>query len=102
MTEEGIFENPVMRNELAKLGIAEVWIAPPFDGPFDFNQGAGQHFDEIITALATESGYNELTVAPVIPIGHSACATYPWNFAAWNPRAPWRSSRCTVMRRKRT
>ena len=23
--------------------------------------------------------------APVVPIGHSAMASYPWNFAAWNP-----------------
>jgi hypothetical protein len=36
-------------------------------------------------ALADVSGYSELHFAPVIPIGHSACATYPWNFAAWNP-----------------
>jgi hypothetical protein len=36
-------------------------------------------------ALADESGYAELATTPVIPIGHSACASYPWNFAAWNP-----------------
>lgn len=34
---------------------------------------------------ATESGYKELAYAPVVPIGHSAAASYPWNFAAWNP-----------------
>ena len=22
---------------------------------------------------------------PIVPLGHSAMATYPWNFAAWNP-----------------
>lgn len=85
MSEEGIFEHPTMRAELAKLGIAEVWVAPPSDGPFDFHQGAGERFDAMMTALAAESGYSELAIAPVIPIGHSACATYPWNFAAWNP-----------------
>lgn len=35
--------------------------------------------------LSEISGYTELEFAPVIPIGHSAMATYPWNFAAWNP-----------------
>jgi hypothetical protein len=85
MSEEGIFENETMRRELARLGMAEVWIAPPVDGPFDFTQGAGERFEATLSALAQESGYGELAFAPVIPIGHSACATYPWNFTAWNP-----------------
>src|SRR5262249_15883892 len=33
-----------------------------------------------------ESGYTELEFAPIVPIGHSAMASYPWNFAAWNPK----------------
>ena len=35
--------------------------------------------------FASVSGYNELKYAPIVPFGHSAMATYPWNFAAWNP-----------------
>ncbi|MCF0176951.1 MAG: hypothetical protein HUJ94_08935, partial [Bacteroidales bacterium] len=27
----------------------------------------------------------ELESCPIIPFGHSAQATFPWNFAAWNP-----------------
>ena len=34
--------------------------------------------------LADVSGYSELKNVPIVPIGHSAMATYPWNFAAWN------------------
>ncbi len=85
MIEGGMLDNEGFRWSLAKLGIAEVWIAPPIDGVFRFDQGAGDRFDAIMKSLADASGYEELAVAPIIPMGHSACASYPWNFAAWNP-----------------
>ena len=85
MTEETIFEHPEFRKEMAKLGIAIVWVSPGFDMKFDFNNGADQVFENIMNDLASVSGYNELQFAPIIPIGHSAYATYPWNFAASNP-----------------
>jgi len=85
MIEQGILEHPAMRKTLAGLGIAEVWVVHYLDIPFDFNKGAGEHFERIINALAEESGYGELKFAPVVPLGHSACASYPWNFTAWNP-----------------
>ena len=85
MLEEGILEHAAMRRSLAVLGIAEVFVAPPFDNVFQFDRGAGERFEAMMQALATESGYGELAFAPVVPIGHSACASYPWNFAAWNP-----------------
>jgi hypothetical protein len=85
MIEQGILAHPQMRRALAALGMAEVFIAPPFDRPFDFNHGAGERFEGMMRALADESGYTELAVAPVAPLGHSACASFPWNFAAWNP-----------------
>jgi hypothetical protein len=31
MIEEGILEHPLLRKELSKLGIAEIFIAPSFD-----------------------------------------------------------------------
>jgi len=85
MIEQGILEHPIMRKTIADLNMAEVWMVPYLDVPFDFNKGAGEHFERVMNALADESGYGELRVAPVVPLGHSACATYPWNFAAWNP-----------------
>ena len=85
MTEETIFEHPEFRKEMAKLGIAIVWVSPGFDMKFDFNNGADQVFENIMNDLASVSGYNELQFSPIIPIGHSAYATYPWNFAASNP-----------------
>lgn len=85
MTEETIFEHPKFRKEMAKLGIAIIWVTPGFDMLFDFNKTAGSDFESIMNDLAEVSGYSELKYAPAIPIGHSAAASYPWNFAAWNP-----------------
>lgn len=85
MLEEGILEHPFFRETMADLGIAEVWVTPGLDLVFRFDQGAGEHFDGMMKALAEVSGYSELATAPVVPIGHSAAASYPWNFAAWNP-----------------
>ena len=85
MIEQGILEHPLMRQTLSELGFAEVWVVPYFEQTFDFNKGAGEHFERVMKALTEESGYGELATVPVVPLGHSACATFPWNFAAWNP-----------------
>jgi hypothetical protein len=85
MTEEGVLEHPQFRKTMTELGFAEVWVSPGFNFVFDFNNGAGDQFNNMMKALAQESGYTELEFAPVVPIGHSAAASYPWNFAAWNP-----------------
>jgi hypothetical protein len=85
MSEENIFEYPRFRQAMAELGIAEVWVTPAIDMVFDFNKDADEKFVGMMIALAKESGYGELEFAPAIPIGHSACASYPWNFAAWKP-----------------
>lgn len=85
MIEQGILEHPVMRQTLAELNLGEVWVVPRLELEFDFNKGSGEHFQRVMDALADESGYDELKSVPVVPLGHSACATFPWNFAAWNP-----------------
>ena len=85
MLEQGILENATFRKTLAEENIAEVFIAPPFDFIFRFDKGAGDQFDDVMKELALVSGYSELNYAPVVPLGHSACASFPWNFAAWKP-----------------
>lgn len=85
MLEEGIMSHPVFRRALSDLGFAEVWITPSFDMVFNFNKTAGADFDLMMKKLAFVSGYNELEFAPIVPIGHSAAASYPWNFAAFDP-----------------
>lgn len=85
MEEISILENPKFRAALAGLNFAEIWVAPPFDHLFRFNEGAGETFDAMVNTLADESGYGELKFAPVAPMGHSAAASWPYYFAAWNP-----------------
>ncbi|HEX8296098.1 MAG TPA: hypothetical protein VF593_07340 [Chthoniobacteraceae bacterium] len=85
MEEVSILENPLFRKNLAELGFAEIWCAPAFDHLFRFNEGAGEIFQGMMDALAEESGYAELKVAPIVGLGHSAAASWPYYFAAWNP-----------------
>ncbi len=85
MLEEGVLEHPALRKALADLDFAAVWVSPAFDGNFRFDRGAGEHFQAMMADLAAESGYRELADAPVVPLGHSAMASYPYHFAAWKP-----------------
>lgn len=85
MLEEDILEHPEFRKAMAELGLAIVWITPAIDGPFDPAR-SGDRFNKMMKDLADVSGYQELEFAPIVPIGHSAAASYPWNFAAWSPQ----------------
>lgn len=85
MIEEGIFEHPVFRKAMTGLGFAVVWVSPAFSITFDFNKDAGDDFTYMMKKLADSSGYQELAFVPVVPVGHSALASYPWNFGAWAP-----------------
>ena len=85
MSEETLFDNPLFREKMQKLGIGFVWITPGIDQQWDVSKGTQQIFEKMMVSLADVSGYSELKNVPIVPIGHSAMATYPWNFAAWNP-----------------
>jgi hypothetical protein len=86
MEEISILENPEFRAALAKMDFAEVWVAPFFDHLFNFTNGAGETFNDFMSRLADESGYGELKFVPVAPMGHSAAASWPYYFAAWDPQ----------------
>ena len=85
MTEEAIYKNQNFQAQMKKLGVAMVWVAPAFNNNWDPASGAQGVFEEMMNNLADQSGHREIAHAPVIPLGHSAQATFPWNFAAWNP-----------------
>lgn len=85
MVEEGMLENTTFRKTMTEIGFAEIWVTPGFDITFDFRNGADKHLETMMKALAKVSGYDELLNAPFVPMGHSAYASYPWNFGAWSP-----------------
>jgi hypothetical protein len=87
MLEEPVLEHPAFRAALSELGFAEVWITPALGGQAAFGDTEQALFAELFRLLATESGYDELALAPIVPIGHSALADFPYLFAArWPER----------------
>lgn len=85
MTEEAIYKNSNFQVQMKKLGVAMVWVAPAFNNNWDPASRAQGIFEEMMNNLADQSGHREIAHAPIVPLGHSAQATFPWNFAAWNP-----------------
>ena len=85
MEELSIVENDFFRKAMKDLSFAIVWVSPSFDNLFRFNEGAGDVFNGMMNDLADSSGYTELKYAPVVAMGHSAAASWPYYFAAWNP-----------------
>jgi hypothetical protein len=85
MEEISILLNPSFRKTMAEIGFAEVWVSPSFNHQFNFKQGAGELFNAFMDSLAVISGYAELHEVPIVGLGHSAAASWPYYFAAWNP-----------------
>ena len=85
MIEEGILEHPKFRKQMAQLGIGEIWLTDNISQNFDKPEQDNAAVNRILDELADKSGYEELKNIPIIPMGHSAMATYPWNFALANP-----------------
>lgn len=86
MQEQTILEDRQVRGTLERVHFAVIWITPALDLAFDVAAGAGRHFDSMLAALAEKSGYAELSTAPILPLGHSAAASFPWRFARWSPK----------------
>lgn len=84
MTEEMLYKMPSFQQRIKAQDIALVWVAPWFSRNWDPSTGCQQIFEEMMAGLAGQSGHKELERCPIIPFGHSAQATFPWNFAAWN------------------
>ena len=85
MTEEALLRSPRFRKKMTELGGALIWVAPWFSQNWSPMTGCQQTFEEMMVGLAGQSGHKEMTTVPIVPFGHSAQATFPWNFAAWNP-----------------
>lgn len=94
MTEEALIVHPAFAAACERLGIAVMYVAEgdymwkadePKGGDGKGSMPTQETFERMLEELAAKTGRAELKSAPVIPFGHSAQATFPWNFAAWNP-----------------
>lgn len=84
MTEEVLFRSRLFTEMMDSLGVAMAFVQSGSQN-WDVADGCQERFDSIMHTLAKETEHPELERAPIIPFGHSAQATFPWNFAAWNP-----------------
>lgn len=86
MLEKPILEHTSVRQGLADAGMAAIFVTDRIDPFFNFtaNPNTPVYFQQMLDALATESGYAELSKTPVILIGHSAMASSPYHYVAWD------------------
>lgn len=84
MTEEVLFRSKRFTDKMDSLGVAMAFIQSGSQN-WDVKEGCQERFENIIKDFAEGTNHPEILKAPIIPFGHSAQATFPWNFAAWNP-----------------
>jgi len=90
MTEEVLFRSPVFTTRMDSLGFAMAFVQRgsqnwDITSKDENGQTCQERFEKIIKAFADGTEHPEIASAKIIPFGHSAQATFPWNFAAWNP-----------------
>ncbi len=90
MTEEVLFRSNYFTSEMDRLGVAMAFVqqgSQNWDISVKDDEGMScqQRFETLIDQWATQTEHPEIRRAKIIPFGHSAQATFPWNFAAWNP-----------------
>jgi hypothetical protein len=90
MLEQEIFADPAIRKAAAAESLAIVWITPGDDfkipgtkypdllHKFNPPQEAINQVQKALDDLAKESGYSEISTAPLIATGHSAATPFVW------------------------
>lgn len=85
MLEEPIIESEAFRQRMAKLDFAIVWLVPSPGGAAKFGREEQAAVESTLQALAMVSGYESMIAAPLVPMGHSAMAEFPYLMAARMP-----------------
>lgn len=89
MTEEVLFRSRSYCRKMDSLGVAMAFVQKGSQN-WDLNvvdangENCQQRFERLMKEFAEGTEHPEIATAKVIPFGHSAQATFPWNFAAWN------------------
>ena len=84
MTEEVLFRSDRFTRQMDSLGVAMAFVQSGSQN-WDVADGCQERFERIMADVSSGTEHPEIETAPIIPFGHSAQATFPWNFAAWNP-----------------
>jgi hypothetical protein len=69
--ERRVADDPVIRAEAARDGIAIVFFQPSFGKGAMNSPNVANYVQEMLNHLADQSGYSELRTVPWIPLGHS-------------------------------
>lgn len=85
MMEFSIMENQSFRDSMASIGFGVLWVSPRYDFAYNPQEGAKELFLQMMTDLVAVSGFKELYYVPIVPIGHSAFANFPFTFMAATP-----------------
>jgi hypothetical protein len=86
MEEPTILADPKFRKAMSELGFAEIFINPHLGSiHFRYDLGAGEVLEQLLNDFGKVSGYQELPFAPLVPIGHSAMAMFPFDIGLWQP-----------------
>lgn len=89
MTEEVLFRSSMFCRKMDSLGVAMAFVQRGSQN-WDLNVkdedglNCQERFERLIQEFARGTEHPEIATAKIIPFGHSAQATFPWNFAAWN------------------
>jgi len=97
MQEEYLFMDDAFRRNLADLDLGIVWIfpgfaiapankQPPLSGPWPNGEQGQKDIKKVLSDLTKESGYPEITDAPLLPIAHSAASPFVWGISSWSDR----------------
>ena len=87
LTERSWLEDPIVRQAAADECLGIVWLAGGSGTMLNAEMSAagGEALDRLLGDLAKESGYADVAVAPLIPMGHSANGHFSWTTAALHP-----------------
>jgi hypothetical protein len=84
--ENKVLEDPLIRQAAADQNLAIALICPGCLGYFDYKgKNVAQTLQTMLDLLARESGYEEISQAPLLTVGHSGNGIFAWMVAYWNP-----------------
>lgn len=85
LLEIALFDDVRFRGMLERLGFALLWVTPPVAVSFEGGEEDIVGVEAVLQGLADRSGYAELAKVPVVALGHSAQADFPYRYAVHRP-----------------